>query len=219
VALANNVEYPSGTSLGQISWSSRFGDTRLLVIAKEDYTDLDITIRPNAPVAAIGQISNLNEVENPPVSDATFTQQLVIGSTGQRISNPLVLVATSGGYRIRCKTLPHDRKLEMVIATADIVDFPVAGKVVAPKPNGGIFDRDYVLRVDMTNNETKLSSSNWYAHGSDANGRIEEVYKTERHLPTSIEVEGSAKVGDEKVNIKRTIEVQDVVGEWLKRRH
>lgn len=211
-ALANNVEYPSGTKLGGIPWSSRFGDTRLILFSTEDYKDLDITIKSDVPIAAVGQITDL-DARFVPVANASISQQLIKSDTKKQYANPLVLVATSGGYRIQCPSLPHDEKLEIVIATADIVDFPPAG---AP-PRGTIFDRDYVLKMDFTDKNTNETTANWYGHGNDKGGRrIEEIYKTARRLPTTINIEGSTGSGDEKRVIKQTIKVEDLVSQFIK---
>jgi len=212
LALANDAEYPSGTVLGGITWSKHFGDTRLLIVAPdEDKRDLDITIKTNAPIVAVGQMSNL-DAKILPVADSTLTQQLIVGSTGKQLANPLSLIATTLGYRVQC-AIGHREKLEIIIATADVIDFPTL-----QKPGGGIFDRDYVIKISGADTRTNEQISNWYGHGSDTNGRIEEVYKDSRHLPTAIRIDGTWGSGDDKRNINELVEVKDFVSSFLKQR-
>lgn len=218
--IINDSEYPSGTNLGNIPWSPRFSDLRVIIPneSDSDYRDIDLVLRPDAPVAAIGQITNLPDVTFSPVAEPSFTQQLVIGATGQRITNPLVLVASDSGYRMRCGLLPHKRKLEIILAVAEIVDFPKPGSKRTVKPDFGMSDRGYVLRIGMTNNESKVETANWYGHGTDAGGRIEDVYKKNRPVPKTVWIEGRYMADGEDLTIAQKVDATDVVGDFLRQK-
>lgn len=57
-AIANDGNYPSGTNIGGIDWSDRFVDLRVVITNEtaSDYRDLDLTLKPDRPVAEIGQL-------------------------------------------------------------------------------------------------------------------------------------------------------------------
>lgn len=176
-AMANDGNYPNGTKIGGIAWSTRFVDLRIVLRneTESDYDDLDFTLQPDRPVAEIGQISNLPNVSFSPLADPTYSVVFVEGATKKQTTIPLVLVASDGGYRMRCALLPHKGKLEIVAAVAEIIDFP--------KPSGAgnpsaALEKHYVIRFGMTENKTQKETGNWYGYGRDATGRIESVRKT-----------------------------------------
>jgi hypothetical protein len=211
---ASNAEYPVGTVLGGISWSNRFTELRVNFgnAALTEYHDLDFTIVPDEPVAAIGQITNVPDVSFSAAVDQSFRQEFIEGATGRRIANPLVLIASGGGYRVRCKALPSNARLEILMAIGRIIDFPTTGQKTGA-PYGGIFERTYALRVSQQD-----GISHWYGHGKDQQGkRIEDVYKTERVLPKTVKIDGRYTNGDEVKPISERVEVKDIVEGLLRR--
>jgi hypothetical protein len=210
---ASDAEYPSGTTLGGIKWSNRFTELRVVFTNETttDYHDLDFTLIPDQPIAEIGQISNLSEVSFSAAADPVLRQEFVEGATGRRIANPLVLIASSGGYRVRCQLLPRKARLEILIAIARVIDFPKPGQKVA-HPGAGVFDKTYALKVDQSD-----GVSHWYGHGMAANGgRIEEVYKPDRVIPKTVKIAGHYTVGGAEQNVSKQIEVKDTLGDALK---
>jgi hypothetical protein len=209
----SDAEYPPGTTLSGIKWSNRFTGLRV-VFSNEtptDYHDLDFTLIPDQPIADIGQITNLSEVSFSSAVDPVLRQEFVEGATGRRIANPLVLIASSGGYRVRCQLLPRKARLEILIAIARVIDFPKPGQKVAV-PSGGVFDKTYALKVDQNN-----GVSRWYGHGMAANGsRIEEVYKPDRIIPKTVKIEGHYVADKAEQDVSKQVEVKDIVGDALK---
>jgi len=209
----SDAEYPSGTTLAGIRWSNRFTELRVVFSndTSTDFHDLDFTLIPDQPIAAIGQITTLLDVSFSAAVDPVFRQELREGATGRRIANPLVLIASSGGYRVRCSLLPRKARLEILIAIARVIDFPNAGPKVA-LPDGGIFGRTYALRLAQEN-----GVGHWYGHGTDADGtRIEEVYKQDRVIPKTVKIDGHYMIGDAEQSVSKQIEVKDLVGDALK---
>jgi len=210
----SDAEYPPGTNLGGIKWSNRFTELRVVFsnASPTDYHDLDFTLIPDQPIAAIGQITNLPEVSFSAAADLAARQEFVEGGTGRRIANPLVLIASRGGYRARCQLLPRKARLEILIAIARVIDFPKPGQKVAVA-SGGVFDRTYALKVDQND-----GVSHWYGHGMDANGtRIEEVYKPDRVIPRTVKIEVHYMVGEAEQNVSKRIKVKDILGDALKK--
>jgi hypothetical protein len=216
-AIINDGDYPVGTNLGNIAWSTRFSDLRVVVINETDfdYRDVDLTLQSDVPIAAIGQISSLPDVSFSPVADPTFSISLIDGATNKQRVIPLILVASDSGYRVRCGLLPHNRKLEIVIAAGEIIDFPKS--VAAPNP-GAVLQRDYVLRLGMKDSKTKKDIGNWYGYGADAKGRIEDIFKENKPIPKVIQINGSYKVNGEEETISQTIDAKDFIGDFLKQK-
>jgi hypothetical protein len=209
-AIVSDGDYPDGTNLGNIAWSTRFSDLRVVVTNQTDfdYRDVDLTLQPDVPIAAIGQISNLPDVSFSPVADSTVSVSLIDGVTKKQRAIPLVLVASDGGYRVRCGLLPHKRKLEVVIAVAEIIDFPKPG--TAANPGGGVLQRNYVLKLGST--------GDWYGYGTDAKGRIEDIYKGNKPIPKIVRINGSYTVNKEEEAVSQLIEAKDLVGDFLKQK-
>jgi hypothetical protein len=132
-------------------------------------------------------------------------------ATGKRIASPLVLIASDGGYRVRCKLLPRKTRLKVVMAIAQVIDFPKPGQQGAP-PRADVFDRTYALKVDQNDD-----IAHWYGHGTDLNGdRIEEVYKAVRVIPKNVKVDGHYNAANDERTLSKRIEVK-VIGDALKK--
>lgn len=210
LATTSNAEYPVGTTLGGIPWSLRFVELRVNIQNPSafDYEDVDLKLRPDEPVAGIGQITGLPDVFFTADADTTMRQELVEGATGRRLVNPLVLIASDGGYRIRCKLLPPQSRLEILFAIARPREFPKAP--VQPKPNGGVFEADYVLKLSMSD-----GTGHWFGHGSVAGKRIESAFSETKHVPKSVRVEGSYRIGSEIKIVSEVLAARDFVADAM----
>jgi len=205
-----DAEYPTGTLLGGINWSSRFTDLRIFFFnsTSVEYRDLDFTLVPDQPVAAAGQITNLPEVFFSPTDNPFLDYEVIPSGIRKRIVNPLVLIASTQGYRMRCGLLPREERLEIVLAVASVIDFPKPGQKPTI-PHDGVFDRSYVL---------KTNDSFWWGHVKDVHGNlIEEVYKPQRVIPKTIKITGHYKIGEEEKEVTTQIEAKDFVGDALKK--
>lgn len=218
-AIANDGNYPSGTRIGGIDWSDRFVDLRVVITNETDldYRDLDLTLKPDKPVAEIGQLSNLPGVSFSPVADPTYSVVYIEGATGKQTTIPLVLIDSDSGYRMRCGLLPRKGKLEIVLAVAEIIDFPRPGS--GRGSPSGILQKNYVMRLTL--NDTKSQAeigSNWYGYGKSAKGRIESVYKEAKAMPNRVQVNGSYTVDGESEPVSQSLDVRDLVGDFLKQK-
>jgi hypothetical protein len=211
IAATSVAEYPPGTVIGQIPWSPRFTDLRVSIFNNSltDWHDIDLTLRPDVSVAAIGQITNVPDVSFSVAADQTMRQELVIGSSGKRVVNPLVLIASTGGYRVQCKKLARQGRIEIVMAIAEIPEFDKPPQPQQPRPDFGVFDRDYVLRLNST------KSSDWYGHGSDENGRIEEVFAERRPVPRTVQLEGRYSTPQGEQTVSQRLDVRDFIGDAI----
>jgi hypothetical protein len=211
-ATASKAEYPPGTTLGQIPWSRRFTDLRvsLLNSGPTEWTDIDLIVTPDAAIAAMGQITSVPNIVTSPVASTnqTFQIELVNRATGKRTANPLVLIASEAGYRVQCPKLAARQRIELVIALAGIPDYD-SGPPTTPRSDFGVFDRDYAVRLKQA------AGSNWYGHGSDANGRIEEVYSQNRPIPKVVRVEGKYQTAGLERVLSQQPKIHDLIGEAI----
>jgi hypothetical protein len=108
-ASTSDVEYPLGTKIGGISWCSRFNELRLSIINETESacSNIDLILRPDVPVVSIGQLSNFPDVTFSPADEPIVRAKLHVGATGKNLGMPLVLIASDGGYRVLCKSLPR----------------------------------------------------------------------------------------------------------------
>jgi hypothetical protein len=211
-ATATNAEYPIGTVIGNISWSRRFGDCRISIVNESgvDFAELDITLHPDEPVAAIGQVTTVSNVVLSPAAEMTMSMEAVDMTTGKRRRNPLTLIATTGGYRLQCPKLSRKGRIEIVMAITKLIDFTNAATPSQPRPDGGVFDREYVIKLAQHD-----GTAHWYGHGTDTKGRIEEVYKDQRFIPKTIQVNGRYTVAQEERVLVDQVKVHDLVGEAI----
>lgn len=210
-ATVSGAGYPVGTVLGEIPWSPRFTDLRVSIInsGSVDWTDLDVTFRPDQPIVAIGQTTAVPDVfvSASASTDMTLRMEYVLAN-GQRTAVPLVLIASSGDWKMQCKKLPRRQRIEVIFASASLPEYD-GGPPKTPKPDFGVFDRDYAIRSKFED------FSHWYGHGSDAKGRIEEVYSEKRPISRTIKVTGRYVVKEQEFTFSKVLTVHDLIGDAI----
>jgi hypothetical protein len=212
-ATASNADYPPGTRLGNLEWSPRFADLRFIIRnpTGADLDDIDIVLLPDVAIASTDQITQLPDVSCSPLSDdVTLNMEFVDGKTGKRTVVPLVMIASTQGYRVQCKKLPRKQRLELLLAAAAIPEF---GPPKVQKPITAVFDRDYAAKIGGKNERGAFSI--WYGHGRDSNGLIEEVYSPQRPIPKVIQVEGTCKMMARQLELSQHLQVHDFIDEFL----
>jgi hypothetical protein len=214
-ATASNADYPPGARPGNIQWSPRFTDLRFIIRnpTGADLEDIDLVLLPDAAIASTDQITQLADVSCSPLSDdVTLNMQFVDGKTANRTIVPLVMIASTQGYRVQCKKLPRKQRLELLLVAVAIPEFE-SGPTKVQKPIAAVFDRDYVFKAAGNNGRGAFSI--WYGHGRDSNGLIEEVYSPQRPIPKVIQVEGTCKMMARQVELSQRLQVHDFVDEFL----
>lgn len=209
-AVIADADYPVGYQMSGVRWSDRFGELRVFVMNPNSiaYYDLDFTIRSDTPYAEVAQDTGLPDVYIlPPVQEGEFRQEVVKQGTGQRIMNPLQLIASNAGHRIRCKRLLPKEKLGLLVATVEVDD------AVKPMPQG-IFSRAYVLKAPVNKQEW----ANWFGHGGQQfGGRIDELYKPGKHLPAWGDVSGSYTENGEQKSFSQRVDAQNLIRDAIKK--
>ncbi len=158
-AIENNGQHPDGTVISGINWRPEFSelDIRLTNPTTRGYDDLDVLLRADSPIAAIAQQSDLPSVSFEVNNNVRVTAMLKEANSTNTKVIPLVLVASDGGYRIRCPRVPPEAVLDIVLAIAEIKWNPQPA--TDSKNNAGVFDPDYVLRFKYDD-----FSSYWFGY-------------------------------------------------------
>ncbi len=159
-------------------------------------------ILPDQPIATVGQTTSLENVTFIPTkADPVFQMELIKAGTGERIKVPLKLILTTGGYRVRCKTIPRNASFGFVAAIARARDFPPPGsKPIA----GSVFDKNYALKLGG-------EIDRWYGYGL-----FDELFKSDRVVVKKVKFEGSYLIDGKTQNLSQDLTVPDVVGDLLK---
>ena len=143
-----NAEYDKGVALAGIQWRPEFTEVDLEIPNPTDnsYQDLNMTIRPTTPVAAIAQQTSFPDVTFEDKHELLIHLLDINIGTGARKALPLDLLATDSGYRVRCSRVAPKSTIKLVIALADIRWCPKPRSQQLP-----IFeqmkDSEYILRI------------------------------------------------------------------------
>ncbi len=113
-------EIPSGTNISGITWLPMYSELDVIINnpSDGDYTDLNVIVKPDYPVAQIAQMGNLGGVSFEDTNGTTFRGTIENLQTTLAIS--ITLIATDAGYRIHCDRIPPQASLRLVMALVDI---------------------------------------------------------------------------------------------------
>lgn len=194
-----------GTVIAGIPWSPRFIDLRLSIHNpnETDLYDLDLHVSSDRPIASIGQLTNLSNVDITPDAEP----QVVIGAyspAGEpRWSRALPLIGTTRKMRIQCARLGKRQSLNFIAASTDFPDFKAVGSPPEPNETQRHFVMHFVSKDD--------GSANWYGYGADENGRIEDVFVERPSAPTEVKIAGTFRTKDLTCNVDETLTVANPV--------
>jgi hypothetical protein len=88
--------------------------------SENNYDDISPVIRPNDPIAAIAQATNVPDVSFEDKNGVSLRLTDINPTAGTKTAIPVVLLATDAGYRVRCPRLPAKTTIRVEIALADI---------------------------------------------------------------------------------------------------
>jgi hypothetical protein len=197
-ASVTDGEYPPGTKVGGIAWKPQFTELKVSIQnpTNKPYEDLNILLRPNEPVAAISQISDLPEVSFQD-NNGGMTRLFDIDQSGISKVAPLALLGTDAGYRVQCHRLPAHSTLKIVMALADFKWAP-AEHHPGLDPGKAVRESNYVVKMRFDD-----FSSYWLGHedgdvyaprpSSSPSIKVEADYllaHRPRHLSQRVQVDG-----------------------------
>jgi hypothetical protein len=189
MASSRDVTYAPGTKLGGIYWIPEYSEMRT-VIGNEtdnDYSDIDLAILPDEPIAEIDQISNVPNVSVSPLTPFLENPQL---QTTSGVGLPMNLIASTGGYRLRCDELPSHASIELVVAIGNI---DMSRDHAFP----------YVIRIGM-----KDGTAYWFQTHDPPNP---EMLWEPRHPPKMLQIKGTYVARHRKVTISKRLDISDMV--------
>jgi hypothetical protein len=189
--LLANTDYPPEAGPGGIPWRSFYTELDFMVINPSDngYDNVDISVRPDSPVAAIAQLGNLSDVS---FEDAfALRQETTIEDVDShtKLGN-MALIATDAGYKVHCGHIPPRNSLRIVMAV-------VAFKKT-PKSNP-ILPDDLMTQETFTDRDGKFT----YWFGTPTNSSLYEP----RACPKKIVVSGSYIASYRKRTMKQEVNV------------
>lgn len=175
--VVDDAEYPPNTVLSGISWRPEFTGVRLHLnnVSEEKIYEIDLTIKAAEPIAAIAQATSVPGCFLQSLGASDIQQWMQNTATQNKRANPLVMVATTMGYKLHCADLPGGNRITILLALTQLKP----PKPFQPRVDGGIFDSDYWLRLNFG------ESSIWLGHKDG------DVYALPRPEPGWIEVSGS----------------------------
>jgi hypothetical protein len=119
-----------GTDVGGFVWKTQYGELRLTLLNSTDYdfTDVDLNIKPDQPVAKIGQLSQIADVSflTPDNQEAfaggngmtiAMPEMGTVGPDGRIQDLPAHIEYSLGGFRVKCGSVPKHSTLDLVLAT------------------------------------------------------------------------------------------------------
>ncbi len=186
----SSARQPDGVVIGGIPWSDKYREVHVRIANNSDMDiqAIDLVIRPDQPVAAVGEVTSLDGVSFAPYSQPSVNPQWV-EATGERMAIPVVPLAASRGYRLRCNVLPKRSHLEMVMAAVTVNE------------SGDGSGADMVFRINFRDGQ-----SVWLAH----NGHSNAVFGPKPTV-VKISVTGQYTVADRQHNVSRTLSAADFV--------
>jgi len=183
MAFTGTGTYKKGTIVAGISWIDSFSEMRVSIgnTSSSDCQDVDILLRPDEPVAGIGQATNIPNVSFVINSSITVPPpQLVTLPSGETKSVQVFSLAFNRGYRVRCDKLPKRSHLDVVMAIA--------------KPTG---NKGFAFNF-------KDGATYWARADIDEVKTLDE-YFAERRLAKKITIQGDYTIGQLAKHIDRII--------------
>ncbi|MHB8216233.1 MAG: hypothetical protein ACYDDS_09155 [Candidatus Sulfotelmatobacter sp.] len=214
--LGSQIDYLTGNmpAPGGIPWRPFFTELDVIMTNSTDgnYDNVDMLVRPDYPVAAIAQLSNLPEVsfENRHGVNARMTaKELGVNVTPGAPLTIYSFLATDAGYKVHCARIPPNSSLTIVMAVADMKKTaPISGRVTAksgagstviPVP-GNISPDD--LFASMTFSDKDGSFSYWY--GSTKNLS---VFSPDKPKPKTVFISGYYTASNHRRRVKKDVGV------------
>ena len=194
-ATSSAAVQPVGAKIGGLDWKPYYTEVRLFIgnNASIDYKDIDLVIKPDKAVTASGQVTNIGGVSIEFHDFPIARPEWITTDTRERAAIPVIALASTRGYRIRCDVLPRHSIIELVFAAVSVNDKPTTVEL------------DKLFKIKY-----KDGTSVWFAHSSHS----EQVFGPRPEV-ASIAVEGQYIAGGQKVTIRETLSVVDHIANAL----
>lgn len=164
-----------------------------------NYDDINVVVRPDFPVSAVGQLSNLSGFSFEDVYGVLQRSTAQDMSTG--VATPMEFLGTDAGYRVHCDRIPQRSSLRIVMALVAIKESEPANSAnMRALIKKGLSPSD--LAMQMTFNDSVLGKhSYWY--GSKEN---QSLYGPQPR-PTHLSINGSYVASNRILHVDRNVSV------------
>ena len=187
-ARTSSAKQPNGAVIGNIPWSDKYREVRVTITnnSNRNVEAIDLVVRPDQPVAAVAQVTNISDVSFTP-NDPPVVEMQELETADRRTVMPTIPLATLRGYRVRCDALPRRSRLELVMAAVTINE------------TGDGSGADKVLRVNYNSGQAA-----WFAHPGHS-GAVFALKPTVKEVFIS----GQYTVAEREHNVSRRLKTVD----------
>lgn len=198
-SILSYTDYSNGGAPGGIEWKSWFGELDLMVSNPTDgnYDDVDIWVRPDSPVAAIAQLSNLSDVSFEDYY--AMTARMTAEDLSSKLSVPMFFLATTAGYKVHCGRIPPHSSLKIIMAVVDIKK-PRAATASDSAGLATATPEDFI--VDISQNTKGDISHYWYGSLKKLS-----IYGP-KAKPTTISINGSFTATNRRRSVEQVIAIK-----------
>jgi hypothetical protein len=177
---------PAAAREAGVRWESAFAGVNVTIVNTSEFalSQLDLVVRPDAPVVAAWQETKVGDVVLLPNQFRALASALV-DEHGKKSSFAQVFLATDQGYRLQCGALHSAELLTIGLATATIIDAPHAPEV------------DKLLAVSF-----KSGRKMWYADPKHSAAVF-----AKRPTVRSVAIEGEYSVLNEKHAVSMILDI------------
>jgi len=199
--LVSGGNYVPRTAINGIPWHSFFTELDLMVVNPTDnnYSDVDILVRPDFPVAQIKQSSAL-----PNVSFEDFfglTAQTTVENVDTKETLLMVPLATDAGYRVHCSLIPPRQSLRLILVLVDFKKGIIVAKPGQPIPIQGEITPDRLQGIYTFATKDGIKGNYWFG-----NARNSSFYNP-RPEPQKISISGNYTVEGVRLNVKEEVSI------------
>jgi hypothetical protein len=201
-SLVTVKEYSTGTKIGDIPWRPMYTELDVVVNnpTESDYTNVNIVVRPDYPVAAISQLSNLGGVSFEDRWGSTFRG--TIQDLSQQFAMPVTLLATDAGYRIHADHIPPNSSLRIVMAMVAMKKSKAKDKAAIAPMLLNMEPCDFSIEQSLQDKATGDVSKYWY--GCLERTALYDEGPTPRHMHIS----GSYTAKNRPLSIDKEFEIR-----------
>jgi hypothetical protein len=205
-ATASRAKQPIGAVIAGIDWRPSYREVRLSIANVSDATfqNIDLVVRPDQPVAAAGQATDVPGVSIGWHEMPTFSPEAINTNTNERIAIPMVPLASRRGFRVHCNSLPAKSRLEIVFAA-----------VALSKPEEFNKDADVLAGVLSADYWACLSHDDGFNVWFGKENHTDAVFSDPPEV-TSVAVAGEYSVAERIVPVSATLPAFDPVEDALK---
>jgi hypothetical protein len=185
-----------------VNWLTNYAEVHVILRNASDanFEDVDLVIRLDQPIAAVGQASRLDSLVMNFHESPTITPEWL--HADRRVPIPVKELATTIGVRVRCDLFPRNSYVDIVLAAATIAE-----KLQSKEERAKTKEEDQLFCVNLSDR-----TSLWYAH---KNHSID-VFGA-RPKVSYVEIKGQFTARGLKSKVLETVKITDFQGDTIRK--